>query len=89
MDSPRIVRQGLVHKLHFDLVEDVLEVVLACRQLQVLVPMVGSLEHDDVAIHQFVQSLAACTRLNPSGGRLKAAAATMLRFRACNCQVKG
>lgn len=66
---PRIIGHSFVDKLHLDLVEDVLEVVLAGRQLEVVVAVVGALEHDDIAVHQLVQYLAACTRLNPSGRR--------------------
>lgn len=67
INAPGIVGHRLVYELHLDLVEDVLEVVLAGGQLELVVPVVGALEHDDVAVHQFVQYLAACTRLNPSG----------------------
>lgn len=64
--SPGVINDGLVDELHLDLVEDVLEVVLAGGQLQIVVAVVGALEHDDVAVHQLVQYLAACTRLNPT-----------------------
>lgn len=71
---PGVVGHGLVDELHLDLVEYVLEIVLARGQLQLLVPVVGALEHDDVAVHQLVQYLAACTRLNPSDGTVYDAA---------------